>query len=211
MPSVVIHMCVASEVNKRIKVKNYNEYLLGAIAPDLAKVIGLERKQSHFIDLKINNHPNPSKFYEKYGIDNDFFLGYYVHLLTDFIWEKDFIGTFKYKDIIKLKDGTKLNYDLDTYKKYLYNDYTNLNIKLLDEYNLDLSLFSNEVVLPKIYMDEIPIERLPELLDATSVIIENSKEGKEYFFDIDSIKEFIESAVNLIVDKILTWQRKFVW
>lgn len=60
-------------------------------------------------------------------------------------------------------------------------------------------------------MDEIPIERLQELLDATSVIIENSKEGKEYFFDIDSIKEFIESTVNLIVDKILTWQRKFVW
>ena len=98
-----------------------------------------------------------------------------------------------------------------TLKKYLYNDYTNLNVKLLDEYNLDLSLFSNEVVLPKIYMDEIPIERLPELLDATSVIIENFKEGKEYLFDIDSIKEFIESAVNLIVDKILTWQRKFVW
>ena len=53
MPSVIIHMCVASEVNKRIKVKNYNEYLLGAIAPDLAKVIGLERKQSHIKNIYI--------------------------------------------------------------------------------------------------------------------------------------------------------------
>ena len=28
---------------------------------------------------------------------------------------------------------------------YIYNDYTNLNIKLIDEYNLDLKIFYNKL------------------------------------------------------------------
>ena len=119
-------------------------------------------------------------FLEKYKLDNDFILGYFVHLYTDYLWFKYFIGDIKYKGLITFLDGIKLEYDKDEFTKYLYNDYTNLNVKLLDEYDLDLSLFSNPIMLPDVTMDEIPVHRFQELLDATSVIIENSKEKKEY-------------------------------
>lgn len=205
MASIMIHMCVASEINKKIEVKNYNDFLLGAIAPDIAKVVGFSRDVSHFIVSSDNTYPNLDMFLEKYGnkLDNDFILGYYVHLYTDYLWFKYFIRDIKYKGLIALKDGTKIDYDEKTFKKYLYNDYTDLNVKLLDEYNLDLSLFYNPLEKPNIEMDEIPVERLQELLDASSVIIENSKKHKKYLFNMENIKEFISVSTDLITGEIL--------
>ena len=94
MASVVIHMCVASEINKKIKVKNYDDFLLGSIAPDI----------------------------------------------------------------------------------------------------------------PNVYMDEIPIGKLQELLDSASLIIENSKEHKEYLFDIYEIKKYIDYSVDIICNDIFKRQ-----
>ena len=198
-------MCVASEINKKIKVKDYNEFLLGSIAPDISKVIGWRRDLSHFIDRNVSEYPDVNMFLNKYSLDNDFFLGYFVHLYTDYLWFKYFIGNIKYQGLITFLDGHKVKYDREMFTKYLYNDYTNLNIRLLDEYDLDLSLFSNPVILPNVSMDEIPINRLQELLDASSVIIENSKVKKDYLFDIDRIKEFINYSVEVIFSEI---QRK---
>ena len=41
-----------------------------------------------------------------------------------------------------------------------YNDYTNLNIKLIDKYNLDLKIFYNE--LPQLHniIEEIPMDKI---------------------------------------------------
>lgn len=106
-----------------------------------------------------------------------------------------------------MKDGTKIDYDVDTLKKYLYNDYTNLNVKLLDEYDLDLSLFYNPLVKPDVIMDEIPVDRLQELLDFSSVIIENSKAKKNYLFDTSNVKEFVSISTDLIcgeIDKLMS-------
>ena len=65
-------MCVASEINKRRKVDNYNEFLLGAIAPDISKFVGWDRNLSHFIDN--TSYPDIDKFLKKYGdkLNNDF-------------------------------------------------------------------------------------------------------------------------------------------
>ena len=206
MASVVIHMCVASEINKKIKVKNYDDFLLGSIAPDISKVVGWSRDLSHFINRNISNYPDVNNFLNKYKINNEFLLGYYVHLYTDYLWFKDFIKNINYNGLITLIDGTKVDYDSKTFMKYIYNDYTNLNIKLIDEYNLDLSLFSNPINIPNVYMDEIPIEKLQELLDSASLIIENSKEHKEYLFDIYEIKKFIYYSVDIICNDIFKRQ-----
>ncbi len=202
MASVVIHMCVASEINKKIKVCNYEEFLLGSIAPDISKIVGANRNLSHFISN--TNFPDIQKFLEKYGdkLDNDFMLGYFVHLYTDYLWYKYFVTDINYKGLITLKDGSIIDYDKELFQKYLYNDYTNLNVRLLDEYNLDLSLFYNPLVKPNVQMDEIPIDRLQELLDDASVIIENSKNNKEYLFDISNVKKFIEACTHLLCDEL---------
>lgn len=201
MASSVIHMCVAKEINK---VLNYpeNELLLGSIAPDISKHIGETKIKSHF--LNDDETINIDKFLNKYkdSIHEPFIMGYFIHLYTDLLWNKYFISEIVENESINLLNGEKIDKDPQIYKKLIYNDYTNLNIKLIDEYNLDLSLFYNEVKIPDIRMDEIPVEKLHLLVDHAGIIIQNTKENKAYTFNIENIKTFIDLSVELIISVI---------
>ena len=87
-------------------------------------------------------------------------------------------------------------------QKYIYNDYTNLNIRLLDEYDLDLKIFYNDLPKFKDIIEEIRMDKLNLLIDKTSLIIENTKLRKEYVFDISNIKQFIDTSSKLILAKL---------
>lgn len=86
--------------------------------------------------------------------------------------------------------------------RLLYNDYTNLNVDLIDEYDLDLSVFYDEYTYPESKITEIPIEDLNLLVDKMSAIIENSKKGTEYLLEINSIKAFIEDATKYCLEEL---------
>ena len=147
MPSAIIHRCV----NKRVeeKLNKYKEekdkylYDLGSIAPDISKQINQHKKESHFLYNTKEDVPNIELFTTKYQNfkNNDFNLGYYIHLYTDKIWFDEFLEKLTYSNSIKLLDGTILATTHDEIRNLIYKDYTNLNIKLIDEYTIDLSLF----------------------------------------------------------------------
>lgn len=202
MASTVMHMCVAKKINKILNIKDENMLLLGAIAPDISKHIGEDKNISHF--LTEDREVDIDKFLNKYKskLDNTFILGYFIHLYTDLLWDKYFISDIVNKDTIKLLNGNLIPKDKELYKKLIYNDYTNLNIVLLDEYNLDLSLFYNEAVVPNITMDEIPVDKLYKLLDYSGVLIANTKINKDYTFNIENAKTFIDTSSHLILLKI---------
>lgn len=204
MASAVIHICVAKEINKKLK-RNEHELFLGAIAPDISKQIGEDKKKSHFLTSAKDGVPNIREFMEKYcdELSKDFCLGYFIHLYTDKLWFDGFIDTLLLGDSIRLLDGTKIPMDNEEASRLVYNDYTNLNVQLLDEYELDLSLFYQPLVVPDTKIDEIPVEKLQVLLDQMSVIIENSKKETAYLFDIYSIKNFISEASEIIYQKLL--------
>ena len=202
MASAIIHICVAKEIEKNLKIKNLKDYYLGSIAPDIAKQIGRSKKESHFLYNEKDQVPNIDMFIKEYPDykNNDFDLGYFIHLYTDKLWFDGFIDTLTYNSSIKLLDGTILNLDTEEIDNLIYNDYTNLNVQLIDEYNLDLSLFYEDFVIPNSKIKEIPIDKLNILIDKMSIIIENSKEEKAYLFDISNIKEFIIKAKEEIFD-----------
>lgn len=201
MASSVIHMCVAKKINEKL---NYdqNMVLLGSIAPDISKHIGETKVNSHF--LTDGKNVDIDRFLEKYRskLTNPFMMGYFIHLYTDLLWDKYFLSEIVEKGSIKLLDGGVVENTTETYKKLIYNDYTNLNIKLLDEYHLDLSLFYNDVVVPDIHMDEIPVEKINLIIEQAGIIIQNTKENKAYTFELDNIKPFIETSSELIYAKI---------
>ena len=203
MASSVIHMCVAKKINETLKIKDENMLLLGSIAPDISKHLGESKTRSHFFDD--NGNVDMNRFLEKYRnkLNNPFMLGYYIHLYTDYLWEKYFVSDIVQNNAIKLLNGETVPQNKETYKKLIYSDYTNLNIILLDEYQLDLSLFYNEAIVPDIEMDEIPVDRLYKLLDYTGVIIANTKKEKAYTFSLENIKPFIETSSHLILAEIL--------
>lgn len=201
--SAVIHLAVANEINKKLN-RDKSQLLIGAIAPDISKFIGEDKTKSHFLKELDSNIPDIESFLNKYknNLTDDFVMGYFIHLYTDYLWFKYFVTEFYDKPMITKLDGTVVKCSGNMLSLYVYNDYTNLNIKLIDKYNMDLKIFYNQ--LPKLsnIIEEIPMDKMRLLLSQMGIIIENSKEKKDYIFNIENIEKFITTSVELILGKI---------
>src|SRR5574344_1483098 len=198
MASAIIHLCVAKKVNNYLQMDE-KTLSIGAIAPDLAKLIGENKVKSHFLDIeKEDSIPNCERFIKKYhqDLNKPFELGYLIHLLTDKYWFRDYVNNY-------IKDYTSRN-DI-TYtaiKSVIYNDYTKFNQRLIDDYMLDLYYFCNEFNYPKSNIEEIPMDKLPLLVDKMGIIIENVNKRKTVMFDEQEIINFIEVVSNQIIDDL---------
>ena len=203
MASAVIHLVVANELNKKLN-RDSNKLLIGSISPDISKLIGENKIKSHFISEVGSDIPDIGKFLNKYksNLTDDFVLGYFIHLYTDYLWFKYFMSELYNDTMIKRLDGSVVKYDEDTLINYVYNDYTDLNIKLIDKYNLDLKIFYNELPKFNYIIEEIPMNNIKLVVDKMGIIIENSKESKNYMFDLKNIEKFIDISVDLILSII---------
>ena len=204
MASAMIHLAVAKTLEQYLDIKNPRDYYLGSIAPDISKQLGENKQRSHFLFNARDDIPNLELFREKYPNfkDNSFDLGYYIHLYTDRLWFAHFLPLITNGNYIKLLDGTVIFSAPQEMQGLIYQDYTNLNVQLLDEYKLDLSLFYEDFIIPDTKMDEIPIEKLNVLIDKMGVIIENSTAEKPYAFDLYKVLEFIDEASQKILESL---------
>lgn len=202
MASAIIHLAVAKTLEQYLNIENPRDYYLGSIAPDIAKQIGESKQRSHFLINSRDDIPNIELFTSKYPNfkENSFDLGYFIHLYTDKIWFSRFTSQIYSGNYIKLLDGTVITSSPEEIMKIVYQDYTNLNIQLLDEYKMDLSLFYEEFIVPNTNIEEIPKEKLNILIDKMGLIIENSKEEKPYTFDIFLVLQFIDEASQEILN-----------
>ena len=202
MASSIIHVAVANEINKVIK-KDRKKLLIGSIAPDISKHIGRSKIESHFQDTD-DDIPNLNKFLNKYSnyLSDDFVLGYYIHIYTDYLWFKYFVPDFYNNGIIYKLDGTKAEIDNKEMLKYFYNDYTSLNIKVIDKYELDLDIFYEELPVFEDIIKEIPMDKIHLIVDKAGIIIENSKEKKEYVFDMEKVYKFISLSVEYLLSDL---------
>lgn len=203
MASSMIHIAIANEINKKLNRNNKN-ILIGSIAPDIAKLIGMQKKDSHFQDTN-EDLPHLDRFLKKYikNFNDDFVVGYYIHLYTDYLWFKYFVPDFYNNGIIY-----KLNGDIENIKNemkcnYFYNDYTSLNLNLIDEYNLDLSIFYEEVPKFNNIIKEIPMDQINIIIDQAGVIIKNSKSEKLFVFDMNIVNKFIKMSVEYILSDLV--------
>lgn len=203
MASSLIHVAIASEVNKKLK-RNESALFIGSLAPSLYKQVGGKKQRTHFIDEQFGEIPNIKLFLDKYKkyLKDDFVLGYYLHLYTDYLWNKYFLPEIYTHNIITTLNDKVVRCNKDEMKRYIYSDYTNLNTKILNMYNINLNVFYNELPKFKEIIEEIPMDKIDLIAAETSVIIENSKKKKQYLFDEKNIKQFIDTAVLLILSKL---------
>lgn len=205
MASSIIHMAVCNEVNKVIK-RNQDEILIGSIAPDISKHIGKTKEESHFLIDPDSDIPDINRFLKKYvkDLNDDFVLGYFIHLYTDYLWFNYFLKEIYDEDkkMITKLDGSEFKCSGNMLSLYIYNDYTNLNLRLLDEYKMDLHIFYNEVPKFKNIIEEIPMNDINIIINATKEIIENTKVHKDLVFDITNIKKFIELSTKLTLAEL---------
>lgn len=202
MASSMIHIVVANEINKKLN-RDKSKLLIGTIAPDISKLVGESKNISHFQDND-DNIPNLEKFLKKYknNLNDDFVLGYYIHLATDYLWFKYFITEIENNAMITKLDGSIVKCNGNMFSLYIYNDYTNLNIALIDEYDLDLKIFYNQIPELENIIEEIPMDKINLIVDKAGEIIENTKAHREFVFNIDNIKKFVETSADIILGKL---------
>ena len=198
MASAVIHLCIAKEVNKYLKMNEY-DLLLGSIAPDISKQIGETKEISHFLDHSNEDDiPNIDRFLAKYRNDlhNPFTMGYFIHLLTDKYWFRDYIYQFIERFT---RENVKKKITYTAMRDLIYNDYTNINTDLIDRYMLPLDIFYEEFREPTTAIREIPVDKLDILIDKMGLIIEEAKKEKNFIFDMNDVETFINNSVKYII------------
>lgn len=113
MPGFVIHLAVANEYMRKNKdeIKDKEQFILGTMTPDFVK----DKSETHYGPQ--SSQISLRKYLEANEIKTDFDKGYFLHLITDFIF---------YNKII------------DTTSKDIYNDYDILNKYLIEKYEISV-------------------------------------------------------------------------
>lgn len=112
MPGFVIHIAIGQEYLKKQN-KNYSEeFIKGTIAPDFTD----DKSKTHY--GKSPRYTNLKKFLDNNKIDTDFNKGFFLHLITDYLFYNYYIES--------------------TGKSGLYNDYDITNKNLIEKYNVIL-------------------------------------------------------------------------
>lgn len=112
MAGYVIHLAVAEEYLKQTKInENYEEFINGVLAPDNVT----DKSLTHYGEK--SNKVQLDKFLEDKNLLTSFNRGYFLHLVTDYIF---------------------YNKIFDTYSKDIYHDYDVLNAYLIEKYNVKI-------------------------------------------------------------------------
>ena len=140
MPNVMIHEEVGYFLSNKLNKNSYN-YYLGLLAPDSPNTYGFGKKEDRWLAHQRRKDYNEwrnslKKFYnqEKNNYNEDFLLGYYIHILTDIIYD-DFLYLKVREEI--LKDGYSLEESHDIMRndmdKYYFNEIEELKNILSNE------------------------------------------------------------------------------
>lgn len=112
MPGYVIHIATAKEYLKKHKSEeNETEFIKGVIFPDSTPI----KSTTHY--GKSSSYSNIGKFLEENEIDSSFNRGYFLHLITDYLFYNKY---------------------LDHFTKDIYQDYDIINKRLMKKYNVTL-------------------------------------------------------------------------
>lgn len=114
MAGYVIHLAVAEAYIKKHPndIKNYDEFIKGVVFPDSVS----DKSFTHYGEKSSKVHLD--KFLSENDLDNDYNKGYFLHLVTDYLFYNKFLQYFS-KDI--------------------YNDYDILNKPLQEKYNVKIT------------------------------------------------------------------------
>lgn len=98
MATWIVHLRMAEKFLERFPIKDRRAFLAGSIGPDCGDKVEGEynfdppSKVTHFIKDVYKDSIDTEGFYKRYLKDqkiDDFYLGYYIHLLCDVHWSRE--------------------------------------------------------------------------------------------------------------------------
>ena len=165
MPGYIIHISVANEYMRKNpnEIKDYSKYIDGVIFPDSVE----DKSLTHYGEK--SSKVNLKKFLEENEIEDDDNKGYFMHLVTDYLFYNKF---------------------LDCFSKDIYNDYDILNLKLQERFNIKLPNMIRDKVFYKDGETKIlELDSVLKFIDDTSnyklnnireMVLDNDKEWTEF-------------------------------
>ncbi len=126
MPGYVIHLAVGKIYSQNNKIENLSDFEKGIIAPDMIE----DKSKSHYGDF--SSCPKLNRFINEHGISSSYDEGYFLHLLTDYLFYNKF---------------------LDRWDNVIYDDYNKLNYRLIQKYGI---IVPDEVSETVNFIDGIP-------------------------------------------------------
>lgn len=147
MPNIMIHEEVGYYLSKKINKNSYN-FFLGLLAPDSPNTFGFGKKEDRWLAHQRKKDYNEWRkslkdFYkrEKNNYDEDFLLGYYVHILTDIVYD-DFLYLKVREEILKDNHTLEESHDImrNDMDKYYFKEIEEIkNILLTEDTTYDIN------------------------------------------------------------------------
>ena len=139
MASFSIHLAIGKRyLEKHNNIKNIKEYKLGLIAPDLAP----NKNETHYttyldktnLEYYLDNRIQLYNYLKDNKVDNDYELGVFIHLITDYI----FFAHFFDKEYIR-------SIDINIFNNDLYHSYDNIDNYVKTKYNIDYTGIKEQI------------------------------------------------------------------
>lgn len=139
MPSLDIHIAIARKYLKKYNnIENEVAFIKGNLYPDLVddRINSHYTKKSDKSDLLevLKNKIGLNEYLENKEIVDDYEKGYFLHLMTDFIFFNHFLD----KNYINITS-------YDNFKKDLYYSYNMAHNYLMNNYDISYYPFENEI------------------------------------------------------------------
>jgi len=167
MACATIHLAITKKYLEKHKDLNYEKVIAGTLYPDATE----DNNKSHYTDTKRGNDNishvrgkvNLYAFLKEHKSLNDFELGWFLHLVTDYLF---FLECFTEEYL--------LNNSYEVFCKDLYFAYDHLNLYLSEKYHItenDYKDYPSEYYPGKTYEDNIlPKEMIDEFIIKVSSI-----------------------------------------
>lgn len=187
MPSHKIHIKIAQDLNKKLKLNN-DLIMLGSVLPDLT--ITKDHGLSHFqyIDEYPYNLANADEFIKKYpNMKDDVSIGYIIHLLTDRFYNEWYYKNYRLKGINTTKE---FKHNLfDSYDKYILTHFK------LDKFR-DFSIIEK---MPEYKDLKFDINYLKEYINKFNYEIDTNSIDENYSIDkIDILQKLYDDCLEYI-------------
>lgn len=193
MPSHKIHLGIAQEVNKQLKLDS-DLIKLGSVLPDLTKEHDHGLSHFQFEDVYPKNLASADEFIKKYpNMKDDVSIGYIIHLLTDRFYNDFYYNT----DLEWLEHNKEFKHNLfGSYDDYLLKHnkiqkISNLNIIDLIPYYSDISFDKGYIIN---YINNLNTE------------IDSCNFDDSYYLEH---KDFLDKMYNDCIDYILKEINKY--
>ncbi len=205
MASRIMHISICMEILKKLNFIDEERFIIGTLLPDAISRENVLHDEiyskTHFkkVDEKTNSkYYDFSGFFSRYTdkiLQDDLYLGYYLHILQDAIFRK-----FIYIDNHLIKQRKKLDFT-----EKLYADYDILNKYLIKKYdmNFDINTFDGVSYngIDEIYNFDISV--IKDGLKGDFENIEKCLHSKFSYLNESMILEYILKCMDICVNEIL--------